>query len=79
LRSGINGKSARLRNWYLIKTKDKEEKFYSKILVSLDGSELAEYILPHMESMAKGPGVDSVLFIHVELWLSETAYLFTTV
>ena len=38
---------------------------YKKILVPLDGSELAECVLPHVESIAKGCGVESVVFARV--------------
>jgi nucleotide-binding universal stress UspA family protein len=38
---------------------------YKKILVPLDGSELAECVLPHVESIAKGGGVQSVVFLRV--------------
>jgi nucleotide-binding universal stress UspA family protein len=38
---------------------------YKKILVPLDGSELAERVLPHVESIAKGCGVKEVTFLHV--------------
>jgi nucleotide-binding universal stress UspA family protein len=41
----------------------KEDKMYKKILVPLDGSELAECVLPHVESIAKGCGVGSVVFV----------------
>ncbi|HEY78800.1 MAG TPA: universal stress protein [Dehalococcoidia bacterium] len=36
---------------------------YEKVLVPLDGSELAECILPHLESIAKGCGVKSIVFL----------------
>ncbi len=36
---------------------------YKKILVPLDGSELAECVLPHVESIARGCGTSSVVFI----------------
>lgn len=36
---------------------------YKKILVPLDGSELAECVLPHVESIARGCGVGSVVFV----------------
>jgi nucleotide-binding universal stress UspA family protein len=36
---------------------------YKKILVPLDGSKLAECVLPHVESIAKGCGVVSVVFV----------------
>ena len=38
---------------------------YSKILVPLDGSELAECVLPHVESIAKGCSVPNVVFVRV--------------
>jgi len=38
---------------------------YKKILVPLDGSELAECVLPHVESIASGCGVESVIFLRV--------------
>ena len=38
---------------------------YKRILVPLDGSELAECVLPHVESVAKGCGVGNVTFISV--------------
>jgi nucleotide-binding universal stress UspA family protein len=38
---------------------------YKKILVPLDGSELAECVLPHVESIAKGCGVERVIFMRV--------------
>jgi len=38
---------------------------YKKILVPLDGSELAECVLPHVEHIAKGCGVGSVILIRV--------------
>ncbi|OGO23438.1 MAG: hypothetical protein A2144_05510 [Chloroflexi bacterium RBG_16_50_9] len=38
---------------------------YKKILVPLDGSELAECVLPHVEAVAKGCGTQSVIFIRV--------------
>ncbi len=38
---------------------------YQKILVPLDGSELAECVLPHVESIARGCGVESVVFMRV--------------
>jgi nucleotide-binding universal stress UspA family protein len=36
---------------------------YKKIMVPLDGSELAECVLPHVESIARGCGVGSVVFV----------------
>lgn len=38
---------------------------YKNILVPLDGSELAECVLPHVESIAKGSGVQNVVFLRV--------------
>ncbi len=38
---------------------------YQKILVPLDGSRLAECVLPHVESIAKGCGVETVTFVRV--------------
>jgi len=38
---------------------------YKRILVPLDGSELAECVLPHVESIAKGCGVKEVVFLRV--------------
>ena len=38
---------------------------YKKIMVPLDGSELAECVLPHVESLAKGCGASDVVFMRV--------------
>lgn len=38
---------------------------YEKILVPLDESELAECVLPHVEAMARGFGVRSVILLSV--------------
>ncbi|MBI4188030.1 MAG: universal stress protein [Chloroflexi bacterium] len=38
---------------------------YKKVLVPLDGSELAECVLPHVESIARGCGTQSVVFLRV--------------
>ena len=38
---------------------------YKKILVPLDGSELAECVLPHVESIVKGRGVEEVIFLRI--------------
>lgn len=38
---------------------------YKNILVPLDGSELAECVLPHVETIAKGCGVVTVTFVRV--------------
>lgn len=38
---------------------------YQKIMVPLDGSELAECVLPHVESIAKGCSAPNVVFVRV--------------
>lgn len=38
---------------------------YQKIMVPLDGSKLAECVLPHVEAIAKGCGVSNVIFVRV--------------
>jgi nucleotide-binding universal stress UspA family protein len=38
---------------------------YQKILVPLDGSELAECVLPHVQSIARGCGVKDVVFLRI--------------
>jgi len=38
---------------------------YQKIMVPLDGSELAECVLPHLETFAKAQGVESVILVRV--------------
>jgi nucleotide-binding universal stress UspA family protein len=38
---------------------------YQKILVPLDGSELAECVFPHVEAIARGCQVKSIVFIRV--------------
>ena len=38
---------------------------YKKILVPLDGSELAECVIPHVEIITKGCGVESVILMYV--------------
>ncbi len=38
---------------------------YQKILVPLDGSPLAECVLPHVDTIAKGCGVKEVTFLRV--------------
>jgi len=38
---------------------------YKKIVVPLDGSELAECVLPHVEAIAKGCNMPEVIFLHV--------------
>jgi nucleotide-binding universal stress UspA family protein len=44
-------------------SKQKEDQMYKNILIPLDGSELAECVLPHVESIAKGCGVQNVVFL----------------
>jgi nucleotide-binding universal stress UspA family protein len=39
---------------------------YSKIMVPLDGSQLAECTLPHVEAIASGCGTAKVVFVRVE-------------
>jgi nucleotide-binding universal stress UspA family protein len=48
-------------------------KMYKKMMVPLDGSELAECVLPHAEAFIKGFGVSDVLLVRVEP--PETIYL----
>ncbi len=38
---------------------------YRKILVPLDGSKLAESVLPHVESVARGCGTEEVILVSV--------------
>ncbi|MBI2869292.1 MAG: universal stress protein [Chloroflexi bacterium] len=38
---------------------------YNKILVPLDGSELAECVLPHLDAIARGCGTSNVVFMRV--------------
>ncbi len=38
---------------------------YKKIMVPLDGSELAECVLPHAETIVKGCGVSEVILVRV--------------
>lgn len=38
---------------------------YQKILVPLDGSELAECVLPHVESIAREGGARNIIFVRV--------------
>ena len=38
---------------------------YSKILVPLDGSKLAECVLPHLDTVIKGCGVEEIVFVRV--------------
>jgi nucleotide-binding universal stress UspA family protein len=38
---------------------------YTKIMVPVDGSQLAECVLPHVEALAKGSQVKEVVFVRV--------------
>jgi len=38
---------------------------YQRIMVPLDGSRLAECVLPHVEAIAKGAGAKEVIFVRV--------------
>ena len=38
---------------------------YRKVLVPLDGSELAECVLPHLETILNGCGVETIVFLRV--------------
>ena len=50
---------------------------YKKILVPLDGSDLAECVLPHVESITKGCGTESVVFVRaVDAEMSSSAYAY---
>ena len=46
-------------------TKEKEIRMYKKIMVPLDGSDLAECVLPHLEAIARGCQIASIVFIRV--------------
>jgi nucleotide-binding universal stress UspA family protein len=48
---------------------------YKKILVPLDGSALAECVLPHVDSIAKGCGVKEVVFLRVAERMSQLCSL----
>jgi len=41
------------------------EKMYNKILVPVDGSELAECVLPHIENMVNDCGVKEIIFLRL--------------
>jgi nucleotide-binding universal stress UspA family protein len=59
--------SPRSTAWLTPEKSGESEKMYRKILVPLDGSELAECALPHVESIAKGcQAVDVVLLRVIE-------------
>jgi nucleotide-binding universal stress UspA family protein len=50
----------------LPRLKNKEgKKMYNKILVPLDGSELAECVLPHVENIVSDCGVNEIIFLRV--------------
>jgi len=38
---------------------------YQKVLVPLDGSDLAECVLPHVKAIARGCGVGGIIFVRV--------------
>jgi nucleotide-binding universal stress UspA family protein len=46
-------------------TSQKEEAMYNTILVPLDGSKLAECVLPHVETLVKGSQAKRVIFARV--------------
>jgi len=48
---------------------------YKKVLVPLDGSELAECVLPHVESIVRGCGVKEVIFLRVAERMSQLCSL----
>ena len=51
---------------------------YSKILVPLDGSKLAECVLPHVELIAKGCGAKEVIFFRawepLQVWSGKNTF-----
>lgn len=46
-------------------SKEKEIDMYSKIMVPLDGSDLAECVLPHLETIARGCQITTVVLVRV--------------
>jgi hypothetical protein len=60
----------------------KGEKMYSKILVPLDGSKLAECVIPHVELIAKGCGAKKIIFFRVweplQVWSGKNTFNGTT-
>ena len=44
---------------------EKMEKMYQKIMVPLDGSKLAECVLPHVEKLATSYGTEQVILVSV--------------
>jgi nucleotide-binding universal stress UspA family protein len=45
--------------------KERSENMYKKVLVPMDGSELAECVLPHVETIAGGCSTEAVVFLRV--------------
>ena len=45
---------------------------YKKIMVPVDGSELAECVLSHVKTIAKASGVQTVVFVRVFEPINET-------
>lgn len=41
---------------------------YNKIMVPLDGSELAECVLPHVEAITTGCKITNVVFVRVAVF-----------
>ena len=52
---------------------------YKKIIVPLDGSELAECVLPHVETIAGGCGVEEVVLVRAAepFYMPAGEYVFT--
>jgi nucleotide-binding universal stress UspA family protein len=46
-------------------SKEKEINMYQKIMVPLDGSELAECVMPHVEAITTGCKITNVIFVRV--------------
>ena len=47
------------------KSKGKEKPMYKKIMVPLDGSDLAECVFPHLSALAEGGQVKNIVFVRV--------------
>jgi len=47
---------------------------YQKIMVPMDGSELAECVLPHVDAIAKGCLVKEVVFVRVVEFANNVSY-----
>jgi nucleotide-binding universal stress UspA family protein len=51
---------------------------YNRILVPLDGSKLAECVLPHVELIAKGCGAKEIVFFRVweplQVWSGKNTF-----